>query len=991
MPKFEGARLPPKPRTPESHAAEIGRSKIYTESKPVLSPEAKAESKRRKEEEERAKAGGLSIDEALKRRKAEADIEHAAALGEIPEVSVKQLESTMGIDKMDAEERAQKTRAATEAAMARFEEEAAKRKTNLTSPTEAAGQAFKAAAEDRDAKKLREEENERTANILGRERAVEMWDTATNAFGLNADKAREYVVAVGKIRDRNEPEKLKKLNAAFGLPETYDPLTGSGKSRPTAMRSLGMARGRAEALAASERVTGMPGRAEGTPRFERMKKTIPVAEAAPVKNEIRKAEAASTFPELNTRNIAEWEQNLLTTRDELHDDIAELSKRRTPENQKALEQKYALIKETELQLERVTGELHRREGMEDRAHRWEYAKHLGTEEAEQAMSYEERLRELTKRMGSLGRKIKKSYGKSPEEIASTGGLGTQVKEFFAHAAGKETDLDAWKTLNADYLRISELLDAYQSRYRPGTGEISPVRIPSRKELEIGEKVREETELMEVPEGMTEEEYEKSFGLPSEIARLKKQEEEELPAIRPTPRVERPKPIDQLVERENKAIAEYRERLNGIDEELAKRLEREDANPYTAYRLAELDVKSLRDKHVLYKYGGILETYPKVKALVDELNTLVESYARQAEAERTPKQPSRVGVAKEILSRPYRKTRTEKPAPETVREEAPPTIETPAQRHGDKIQRVEKVRPPTDAEVKSRTLLEFQKTLDNPLVGKQADQALQYLLDDFDTRASADWPSEEYPSWDQRHFAAAAAVLRKAIADRDVRLAAEVIREARLKPRVRVREAAPYQIPKEPTAKYPERNRPPTPEEQQALAKSLSEWKKSKDPEEKQLYKWMLHNIGEAVAGHWNERVQGFFKERGYRGWKPKHFKEALQLQESMESIEADLARRLQPRTEQPPTADDIRDRLKIIRETGYVTVGHFRDELKTYIEALENGEKPKKLTPEFTRILEQSYRGWRAEDFRELLEKLKPPEKKKPAQKKGKKMPEAAE
>ncbi|MEK7116046.1 MAG: hypothetical protein AAB879_01485, partial [Patescibacteria group bacterium] len=85
-----------------------------------------------------------------------------------------------------------------------------------------------------------------TNKILGQRKASDIWDTVTDknmdgikVFGLTPERATEYVHAVAELVDQEKGLiKIRSLNKHFGVPEAYDPIMGSGASRPTAARSL---------------------------------------------------------------------------------------------------------------------------------------------------------------------------------------------------------------------------------------------------------------------------------------------------------------------------------------------------------------------------------------------------------------------------------------------------------------------------------------------------------------------------------------------------------------------------------------------------------------------------------------------------------------------------------------------------------------------------------------------------------------------------------
>lgn len=254
--------------------------------------------------------------------------------------------------------------------------------------------------------------------------------------------------------------------------------------------------------------------------------------------------------------------------------------------------------------------------------------------------------------------------------------------------------------------------------------------------------------------------------------------------------------------------------------------------------------------------------------------------------------------------------------------------------------------PTEKEIEGRALLEFQWTLENLAVTNRKAQALQWLVDDYRTRARKGLTSDEYPGWTSKHFASAAFYVQSAID------------EWKRKPLKRKKIVETPIVPQEitSTTKYPIAEiKPPAEEEITALARSLSEWKHSKRPEDTKLYEEMIG----ALRNIMNRRpTHSYFWDRGYLGWTKKHYENALRQHELFEKQSS----KIEPRPTPEEIEEDAQEAIRTIRggeKWFQQDVKHTRENIQMYRDAAEEPDMHQELG-----------RGWNEYDFTALADRM---------------------
>lgn len=667
-----------------------------------------------------------SIKEALRELKAEDEIQRSADEGELQQVTVDELEKSFGLDKME------------EGVDARIE---------------------------------------RTKKILG-SKASEIWETITTEKTvhkpLEPARATEYVNAVADLVDKEQGLKIRNLNKKFGLPEAYDPIMGSGASRPTAMRSL--ARTRVAATETVGSITGMPS-TERVMEHRGAKITLSKPDVGTYRFTGRTVEAPTTREDLENALIARYgvePSQVYFKLGEVKPGVA-TRMQNDPEYQRwVMELRKAtgeMVKEEARLRESVSRRFHRpqdeaaamKEGMA-----W-LAKGMKDAEALEEEKFFEAGDRMTREAEEQRRNLLELREELHDEIAEL------LKQKRTPAVQKQIEAKSRQIARAE------------ARLRGEEGAAMPERVSFKerlKEFWKGLFAKKEMRTMEErkEEPMSEEsrpEEERALGTVNELLKTDAGFRDAFQHVLNAMPGGEPRAAIDMVHKKlglpfdrtpNAAIQtpkaiEYVEALAGVL--AAKTRGASKAQGEAVARLMNLNRElDVTDKDAFWKkfMENHLAGWLWKKERSEPAPRTEEIKEEPKEDKNPPGMPDvrtktgiprvivgdeEVPAVREVRKRPQKKTAAE----------PPPAVEAPKQPAKETGPR-----PPTDAEIESRALLEFQRTLDNEHVEKRRNQALQYLLADFRKRAEGEQFSGNYPGWTEEHYAKAANDLRAAIRD-----------------------------------------------------------------------------------------------------------------------------------------------------------------------------------------------------------------------------------
>lgn len=628
-----------------------------------------------------------SIKEALRELKAEDEIQRSADEGNLEQVTADELEKSFGLDKMEEKN--------------------------------AAVQAKRIA---------------RTNEILGQARASEIWETVTKEKtlykSLDPSRATEYVHAVADLVDKGKGLKIRDLNKKFGLPEAYDPIMGSGASRPTAMHSL---RGRASAPEMVGMAAAMPSREVVPSRVEGRKKAYVTHEWSGRVPEKEK----TTREDLESALIARYgvePSQVYFKLGEVRPGVASRMQG-DPEYQRWV-----------MELRKATGEMMKEE-----------ARHREQKEAAA----------MKEGMARLAKGMKDAETLEEEKFFEAGDRMTREAE-----EQRRNLLELREELHED---VSELLKqkrtpAVQKQIEMKSAQIARAEARLRGE-ERGAAMPERASFTERVKGF----WKGLFGKKEVAIPMERKEE---------PAREEPKPekeprlgtINELLKTDAGFRDAFQEVLNATPggeprAAIAMVHERLDL-PFD--RAPGAEIRTPKAIEYVEALAGVLASKGKGESKAQG-EAVAHLMSLNRELDVTDKDAFWKKFMENHLAGWLWKKREESAPKEEPREvEMPPVIvgdENPpgmpevrenVEPPHVKERRRERMKPPTDNEIHGRALLEFQRTLDNEHVENRRSQALRYLLEDFKKRSTEKALPDNFSGWSSEHYAKAAKYLQTAI-------------------------------------------------------------------------------------------------------------------------------------------------------------------------------------------------------------------------------------
>lgn len=198
----------------------------------------------------------------------------------------------------------------------------------------------------------------------------------------------------------------------------------------------------------------------------------------------------------------------------------------------------------------------------------------------------------------------------------------------------------------------------------------------------------------------------------------------------------------------------------------------------------------------------------------------------------------------------------------------------------------------------------------------------------------------------------------------------------VKARPRVLEVEQIRKPQAPETEYrAQKIRRPERQEIEALAQSLSAWKQQTDQKGKAFFAEMLDNIRKAAnAKTWNV-ARAFIEKRGYQGWQPKNFKDALALFEATDLMDAELKRGLGEIPLRDRVESDLQDRIRTLRAIQREDPEDFNEylkELEDCIAVFRKGGDITKTTFGKEHIQGKAFQWWKVGDFERLRDSIAP-------------------